>query len=423
MRRWRPSSPAPRGTLDPAFDKIPFRQWLGERDAAGFRCTARVSQAQLSFHQRLMAGVEITADGRQLESRRGEGKLVFFVQITDRDQTPYQTHGSIELSKLDENVKVANLEYSQAAFFLPGNYGLQVAILDTVTGEHSTVQAQFRVAAPRHNLMPDAWRDLPAIEFIGTEKATDDWYLPGIRGRLQWAAAVRSPVRLNVILNVAPSVTALGSHATPASGLPALIPTLKAISQTGSSSISEQVELLDLARRRVVFHQEDVHELDWPGVKASLEEANTASIDIHSLSQQHHDAQFFVSQVRRLLRGFEGPCVLAVLSTAVAFESGEDLQPISLEALPACRVVYIRYQTAEPSVYPFEERMGGRGRGSRMGGPMNPTIVRRAVVDQLEPTLKPLNPKVFDVQTPEEMTKAIAEIEKALMISSANRTQ
>jgi hypothetical protein len=45
-----------------------------------------------------------------------------------------------------------------------------------------------------------------------------------------------------------------------------------------------------------------------------------------------------------------------------------------------------------------------------MGG-MHPPL---EVVDQLEATLKPLHPKVFDVETPEDMTKALEEIRKAL---------
>src|SRR6185369_4480099 len=122
-----------RGALDPAFEKIPFDQWLGERDQAGFRWTAGVPHAELSFHQRLMTGVEIRLDGRDLETRRGDGKLVFFVQVSDRDGTRYQDHASIELSKLDENINSASLEYSQRAFFLPGDYRLAVAILDTGT--------------------------------------------------------------------------------------------------------------------------------------------------------------------------------------------------------------------------------------------------------------------------------------------------
>jgi hypothetical protein len=142
--------PGQRGTLDPAFQKIPFDQW------------------------------------------RGDGELVFFVQITDRDGARYQDHGSIDLSKLDENIKAANLEYSQRAFFLPGDYRLAVAILDTATGEHSIRQTQFRVAPRQRDLLPDAWRDLPPVEFIGKAESPDSWYLPDIHGRLRWAASVHS---------------------------------------------------------------------------------------------------------------------------------------------------------------------------------------------------------------------------------------
>ncbi len=40
--------------------------------------------------------------------------------------------------------------------------------------------------------------------------------------------------------------------------------------------------------------------------------------------------------------------------------------------------------------------------------------LRVRVIDQLAATLKPLNAKVFDVETAEEMTKALSEIHKAL---------
>ena len=385
------------GALDPAFEKVPFDQWLAERGSANFRWTAGVSRAELSFHQRLAARIEIRLDGRDLETRRGSGELVFLIQIADRDGLRYQTHGSIELSKLDENVKAANIEYAQPAFLLPGDYRLAVAILDTATGEHSSYQAQFRVAAPGHDPLADAWRDLPAVEFIGNEQSPESWYLPGVHGRLQWAAAVHSPALINVVLNTG-------------GDLAALLPTLKALSQTGSSSLTERVELLDLARRRAVFDQSGVYELDWPRLKASLAEANTASIDLHSLSERHHDAQFFVSRIRSLLRASEKPCVLVVLTKPVAFESGEDLEPISLEALPFCHVVYIRYRASVRSALPFGPQMGGRGRGGRMGGPMIRNGYQPATVDQLEATLKPLNPKVFDVETPEQIRKAFAEI-------------
>jgi hypothetical protein len=223
------------------------------------------------------------------------------------------------------------------------------------------------------------------------------------------------PVRLNVILNVAPAAPVPGSRSSSSRDLSALLPTLKAISQTGSSSVTERVEVLDLARRRAVFQQVDGQDLDWPRLRVSLGEANTASIDVHSLSEQHHEAQFFVSQVRSAIRDSSGTCVVVVLTKSVTFASGEDLQQISLEGLPACRVFYIRYHMGMGPFPPASgPLMGGRGRGMRMDGPMGRNRLSLDMVDELEATLKPLSPKVFDVETPEQVTKAMTEIEKVL---------
>jgi hypothetical protein len=118
-----------------------------------------------------------------------------------------------------------------------------------------------------------------------------------------------------------------------------------------------------------------------------------------------------------------------VLTKSVAFEAGEDLAPISLESLPACRVFYIRYHIPAPFVPPFHHQMGdhqmgrGGGRNSHMDIPMNPHLRPRDVTDQLAATLKPLNPRVFDVQTPEQMMKALAEIRKALLTSDGQSSR
>jgi hypothetical protein len=231
---------------------------------------------------------------------------------------------------------------------------------------------------------------------------------------LDWVASLHSPARLNVIVNVAPSVPVPGSRPAPSGDLAALLPTLKVISAAGSPSLSEHIELLDLARRRTAFQQDPVRDLDWPRLKESLGGASTASIDVHSLSERHHDAQFFVSQVRSMIRASEKSCVLVVLTTPVAFDSGEDLEPISLEALPACSVFYIRYHELVAKLAPFDPRMGGRGMGGRRGAPIR-NRPPQEVIDQLEATLKPLGPKVFDVASPEQVTKALGEIARSLV--------
>lgn len=338
--------------------------------------------------------------------------MLLLIQITDAQGTRYQEHGVIELAKLDPDVKNATIDYSQRAFFAPGDYQIAVIILDTRTGEHTATQAKVHIAERLHEWLSDAWHTPPSIEFLHNDVSPESWYLPYIRGRVPWAAPVHTPAQLNVIMNFLPS-----GHAASGS-LAALLPSLKVIASPGSSSISEHIALVDLSRRKTVYEQSDGQELDWPKLKSSLKEANTASIDIHELSDRQDNAQYFVSEVRRLIRTSptDRPCVLAVLTKPVGFDSGEDLSPISLEALPPCRVVYIRYH-AEPATRAVVPQMGGMGRRSRMGtGPRmgGQSPVSREPFDQLAATLKPLNPKIIDVEEPDQVTKALIEISKAI---------
>ena len=413
------------GSLDPEFAKFPFDQWLVEHDQGRFHWTLSAPHTGLSFHQRMVAALDLKVDGKDLDSRRGDSLMMFLIQVTDAEGTRYQDHGSLDLSKLSSDVKATTVDYSQNVFVLPGEYRLAVAIVDTATGEHSTRLTSFKVAS-QHDFLIDAWRGLPPVEFIAKAETPDSWFLPAVRSPIQWAASVHSPARLNVILNVDTSEATAAAwaptHTGPSSGLAALLPSLKAISQTGSASISEQVELIDIARRQAVFDQADVHELDWARLKPALAGASSASIDVHALSDRQHDAQFFVSQVRKMLRASDKPSVLVVLTQPVGFESDEDLEPISTEALPDCRVIYIRYHAPMEHPNPLDQQTRGRGRG-RFGGPMgggpmgNGTMNRNRpleVRDRLEGTLKPLSPKVFDVDAPDQVTKALAETLKAL---------
>ena len=409
-----------RPTLDPEFQKVPIDQWLSEpARPGGIRWAAEVHTPALSFHQRLVATFEIKVDGRDLQSRSRNGDLVFYIQVTDSAGNRYQNHGKLELSKLAENVKSIDLQFQVSAFVLPGEYQWAAAFLDTATEEHGARRLPvFRVASPKLDFLRPAWSGLPPVEFQGTEEQPpDSWYLPAVSGRIRWAASVTAPRRLNVILNVAPPppVEAAGARHHDTTGMAALIPTLRALSETGSPSLSEHIELVDLARRRAAFQQDGTGPLDWSRLKSSLSQANTQSIDVGSLSERHQEAQFFVRQVRKTLTASEQSCVLVILSPPVAFESGEDREPISTEGLPACRVFYVRYRPLPPRPE-AEPGFGGLRPNRRVLARGGPSVRTRPefIVDQLEPTLKPLAPKVFDVETPEQMTRVFVEIEKAL---------
>lgn len=398
-------------TLDRAFRKVPFDEWLAGRDPGRFHWSISVARPEFSFHQRLLSRITVKVDGKDMESRRGDGELVFFTQITDASGARYQNHHTVELRRLGGNIRSANLEYLQDVFLLPGDFQIAVALYDTRTGEHAVRRSAVHAAPVKWNLFAEAWRDLPAAEYVPSDEPPDSWYQPRVEGRLRWAAPLRSEARVAVMLNVPPPSAESGESYGVA--MAALIPVLKAFTQTGSTLLSQRVEIVDLPKKRIVFEQHDGKELDWSRLKPALGDANPASIDLHSLLGRHKEAQYFVAQTRRLLRATDQPGVLIVLSPPVSFEPGADLEPISLEALPPCRVYWIRYHRPRPAPVPFHPVLPLFRRGPR--DPAGRSRPLELAIDQLAATLKPLNPRIYDVETPDQMSRAFAEIGEAIL--------
>ena len=86
---------------------------------------------------------------------------------------------------------------------------------------------------------------------------------------------------------------------------------------------------------------------------------------------------------------------MIILSSLVFFEPGVEKRPIGLAPRPDVKVIYIRYQPLPPSNFNLE----GRPRRNYALGP-----------DELEPLLKPLEPRLFEVSTPQQFRKALALI-------------
>jgi hypothetical protein len=152
-------------------------------------------------------------------------------------------------------------------------------------------------------------------------------------------------------------------------------------------------------------------------MKTALSEQSTGTIDIKSLEQRTENAAFFVSEVKKRIAAGEGHAqALVILSSAVEFESGEDLKPIQVGPSRDCHVFYIRFPAmlARPE---HRERPGmvhGGGHHMGAGGPgewRRPGTGREEMqIDQLEATLKPLAPRLFNIETPEDFRKALAAI-------------
>jgi Cu/Ag efflux protein CusF len=414
------SARAQNGSPDPVFAKYPLNEWLRSGERSPIRWAPQVSPARLSNHQRLMVQMGIQLDGAELADRPGKGRLLMLVQITGSEGRLWQNHGQIDFDKVAEGARSQYLIYTFSAFVLPGDYRVALAVVDTVNGERGVREERLHVPPLRNDSLPDAWRGLPPVEFLSKADPPDSWYLPYISTPLHLPLRTRRPVRIDVLVNLTPSERATGSLRAQSGNLSVLLPALKTISQLDLHNASLHIALLDLLHQRVTFHQDDVHTLDWPAMKDTLSEKDTGTIDLKSLGERSRNAAFFVAEVgKRIAAAGEGQArALVVLSSSVEFEAGEDLHPIEAAPTPDRRVFYIRYHALLPRPdRPAGMAHGGHGHMGMGGMGSGPGEWRRGgyrgqemQIDQLEPTLKPLAPRLFDVEGPEDFRKALAAI-------------
>jgi hypothetical protein len=409
------------GSADPAFAGIPFEKWLAEGDLGKFHWSARVAAGELSNHQRLRARIELQVDGNDLINRRGHGFLVMLVQIEDADHRTYRSHGALDLEQVTQAAGKSDIIYTQDAFVRPGEYRVDLVIFDSKTGEHSALQRKFRANPLKNDPLPAAWNDLPPVEFTGSVDAPDILFLPNVTGRLKLPLETRRPVRIEVLVNA--SATAVGAAARTGQvnnrSLADLLPALKVISHVTVRNGTLNVSVFDLTRRRVVFEQNAAGELDWPQLRTGLMEADPHKIDVRSLAHREENAQFFVEQVRQrmgLARGEtravdEPQRIGIVLSGPMGFESGENLHPIEAANGPDRKLFYIRYHSLPPPqlnpVYADTLRSGRRN--SPIVAPP-PRPVQLEPLDALAPLVKPLQPRLFDVYTPDQFRKALSTL-------------
>jgi hypothetical protein len=402
------------GSPDPVFEKVPFDEWLKGGTEARVRWSMHVSQARLTVYQRLAVNVSVEVDGAEFLKR---SHLVVFLEIRDRGGNRYRNHRALLVGDLKKPSDLASVDFEQNAFITPGEYEVAAAVFDADSKEHSLKRMKLRVPELPHDPLQDAWRDLPSVEMTTLADPPERWYLPEITSRLYLPVKTERPVRIEVLVNESPTEIAMGRVGRVSRrNMGNLIPALKVISQMEIGNGTMNVSLLDLERRKISFHQEDVGKLDWTGLRAELAENDPNLIDVHELENHEQNAQFFVSEVRKRLentasKGAEPARVLIVLSGPMAFRKGQDLHPIEAAPEPGSRVFYIRYNApARPQAVALDTGPELR-RGVAVRPPPPAADPRGTTVqDSLGQTLKPLAPRLFDVTTAAQFRVALAAI-------------
>ena len=401
---------APASALDPAFATIPFEQWLVPSNPTPFLWTARVSGGQLTSTQRLHARVEIQVDGIELAKRRGQGELVFFVQFKDAEDHVFQSHGAIDLKDVTEDTSKSNILYTQFALVIPGEYRVDIVLLDTATGAHAALERTLQVGALRNDPLPDSFHGLPSVEFTSGGEAPEVWFQPQLKGHLYLPVPSREPVRINILMNAAPPVltSRFGLEQVNSRLMGELLPALKFLSQMTPAQGNVAVSVVDYSRRQVLFtqtHVDPVNEpLLWTKLQPALSVADPNRISVRDLAGSGQNAEFLADQIKKQL---DPNGVVIILSGSVDLDRKGSRVPL-LENLgnnPG-RVFYLRFHPAPDLNANLASLPLAAGR--------RPSFPRSRIpleaIDGLEPILKPLRPRVFDVSTPVQVRKALAEI-------------
>jgi hypothetical protein len=312
------------------------------------------------------------------------------VQLTDGAGRVYQNDGSLDLDGVNPVDKKKDAFFAWGAFVLPGEYKMVLAVYDRETGEHNLTQRNLRITALKNDPLPDAWRDLPSIEFMEKAEKLDSSFHPEIHGKLHLPLETHRPVRIELLVNLTPSEILTGSYRAYNFNLRALMPVLKTFSQIAVRNGAVDLTTLDLTRQQVGFEQSGVNasQLDWSHLKEVLAAADPNTIDVQSLKGRKYNAAFLREELARRLTLHSADQgnpvrVFILLSSSVAFNARDGLNRIDLPRECNCLLYHLRYDW---------------------------WLSRMAAFDDIDKVLKPLKLRKFSATTPQGVRKALATI-------------
>jgi hypothetical protein len=399
---------------DPEFNRLPIAAWLAQpKSQQQIRWNVTVSPAELSTHQRLIVRATARVDGRELEKRRNSGKFEALAQYADAFGHVWQTHTTVDPATLQAAMQRQYLDIHFYAFILPGDYTLSLAVCDPGTLEHSTAIRKVHVAPLKTEPLPDLWKGLPPVEIVpSTPDPPDVWFLPEIESRLNLPVVTKRPVHIELVLNTTPSQRVSGSASAMRDNMRVLIPALKILSQMQLRNGTIHATLLDLTHRKVAFEQTNATNLDWENIRKFFLGATPGIVDVRTLEGQHRILPFFRDEIKKRL---EPDTVVIVLSGPAFYEDQEAVETPNEIVDPARQLIYIRYRTVSMQRR-LPPALQAAGRGGRFGSrsvqslPENDALIPPLGEDDLEKTVEPLNPRIFDAASGTQFRRILAAV-------------
>ena len=257
------------------------------------------------MHQRLIERIQTIVPGGELAKRRGRGELVLLTRFEDSDGREWHTGSRLNLVNVQAGVKSDELTFTTLAFVRPGDYRVEIALIDSSTMEHSFARRTLRVAPMKSDPLPQAWLGLPSVEMLPPVDGPDSWFLPNVKGLLQlplgfaetdtantvvadrgpsvWTTTKHAPF-IQLLINTTPSEQSANSTGSLRRNMSTVIPALKVLSGLNAKTQPPSTAVIDLTHHRVSFETSNAASLDWAALGKVLTETKPGIIDPPELS-------------------------------------------------------------------------------------------------------------------------------------------
>ena len=352
-------------TTDSIFAEAPFDKWAAQGNHQEVPWHVQTFSDRLSFHQRLIATIQVQVPGPEMLKRSGDDHITLLVEVRNGQGVSSRNYGLLELNNLKPEMKRSDVEFSWQAFAVPGQYELSVALWDKKSGEHNFMRRLFHVDAYKNDPLPEMWRGLDAFEFWGTKRDGPEYmFHTDIEGRPNLTLATRRPIEMEVLFDMTPSAEIFaGSYGHYNHYLGAALPTFKVLNQINLKNGSRQAAALDLIQRHVVFEQDDGKDLDWTVLRKTLSPDNgPGTVSVKDLQNKQQSPVYLREEiVRRLKAGSEQAAkdgerplhVFVLLGSPMDFYTFPKLPEIETGEEQDCVIYYLQFE--------FSERQGITG--------------------------------------------------------------
>ena len=403
-------------TASEALPAIPFDECIADAHRTDIPWSAGISTPQLAIIQRFAVQFRVQVSSRALNQLGPSFQLLFEVRLKPAGASAWLdsrvTAGTKVLQRMPRG---KGIEISMHALVLPGEYTVGMVLYERVSGRRSAVLRKLKVRALPGDRLAEITRNLPPVEFFLRSVGEGSEVLGDLHSRLWIPVETKRPLHIELLVNMAapePSRSATNSFTYSENNISArhqknlarMLGIVKVLSQLELSNGSLHITALDILRRTVLFEQDAGHELDWPRLHAALMQVNPLSIPVQALEGRRNNAAFFRETLERRLppapaeaqgnngtnghgsngksNAAEAPLyVVIVVSSPAIFERGADLTPVQPPPGADLRAYYLQYPVNANNVW-----------------------------DDLPRMLRPMEPRRFDLQSPEEFRRALARI-------------